>query len=105
MAPQVNGNYPDAYVPPVPAVTPAPVHPTAARRAVPVVVNSPTSLFSDEFITSKYEYRGASVVSNPDRIEVTPTVQNFEFRTARKVSKTGCVNCPRCHLFARPRHD
>jgi myo-inositol-1-phosphate synthase len=91
MAPQVNGNYPDGDVPPVPEVTPAPVHPTAARRLVPVVVNSPTSHFSDECITSKYEYCGASVVSSLGRIEVTPTVQNFEFRTDRKVSKTGCV--------------
>lgn len=91
MAPQVNGNYPDGDVPPALVEAPAPVHPTAARRLVPVIVNSPTSHFSDEYITSKYEYRGASVVSNLDRIEVTPTVQNFEFRTDRKVSKTGCV--------------
>lgn len=89
MAPHATGNY--NGVAPVPAVTPAPVHPTAARRTVPVVVNSPTSQFSDEFITSQYEYRGANVVSGLDRIEVTPTVQKFEFRTERKVSKTGCV--------------
>lgn len=87
MAPHATGT----YVPPVTAATPAPVHPTAARRSAPVVVNSPTSQFSDEFITSKYEYRGATVVSSVDRIEVTPTVQNFEFRTDRKVSKTGLM--------------
>jgi len=103
MAPQVNGNHPDGYVPLVPAVTSAPVHPTAARRSVPVVVNSPTSQFNEDYITSKYEYRGANVVSSLDRIEVTPTVQNFEFRTGRKVSKTGCVNVsrPNCRLFTR----
>lgn len=90
MAPHATGNY-NGAVAPVPAVTPAPVHPTAARRTVPVVVNSPTSQFSDEFITSQYEYRGANVVSGLDRIEVTPTVQKFEFRTERKVSKTGLL--------------
>jgi myo-inositol-1-phosphate synthase len=72
-----------------PAVSSVPVHPTAARRNVPIVVNSPTSRFTDEHITSTYEYRGAHVVHCPDSIQVTPNVQSFEFRTERKVSKTG----------------
>lgn len=67
----------------------APVHPTAARRAVPVIVQSDTTSYTDSHITSKYEYRSAHVVHQGDRVEVVPTTQRFEFKTERKVQKTG----------------
>ncbi len=74
---------------PVDSYDTAPVHPTATRRSIPVIINSPTSQFTDEHITSKFEYRGADVVATENSIQVTPTVSNFEFRTERNVQKTG----------------
>lgn len=87
MAPHATGNFSNGNGNGAHAT--APVHPTAARRSVPVVVNSPTSQFTEEHITSKFEYRGAHVVASADKIEVTPTVQSYEFKTERKVQKTG----------------
>ena len=84
--PYTNGDINGA---PVDSDNAAPVHPTAARRSVPVIINSPTSQFTDEYITSKFEYHGADVVATENSIQVTPTVSNFEFRTERKVQKTG----------------
>jgi myo-inositol-1-phosphate synthase len=77
-----------------------PIHPTAARRAAPVIVRSDTASYTDSHITSKYEYRSAHVVQQADRIEVVPTTQRFEFKTERKVQKTGSVNVlPLCWFF------
>lgn len=71
---------------------PLPVHPTAARRPYSIVVNSDKTTYSDNFITAKYENRGANVVTSADgQVTIVPTVQSYEFRTARKVQKTGCV--------------
>ena len=73
-----------------------PVHPTAARRPYPIVVQSENTSYSDEFITSKYTDRGATVQSSPDgQLKVTPTVKSYEFQTCKKVPKTGCV----CSVF------
>jgi len=68
----------------------APTHPTAARRPYSIVVNSENTTYSENFITSKYENRGASVVMSADgQVQVVPTVKSYEFRTAKKVQKTG----------------
>ncbi|KAI0315166.1 hypothetical protein OF83DRAFT_1174085 [Amylostereum chailletii] len=85
------------------AVTPAgsvldaplnlPVHPTAARRVPDLItVQSPNTTYTDEFITSRFQNRGADVVVQQEgRYIVQPTVEPFEFRTARKVPKTGLM--------------
>lgn len=71
---------------------PAPIHPTAARRTDPVIVESEVTSYSDTHITAKYEYKGAHVVKEQGRIRVKPTVSQYEFQTARKVQKTGYVH-------------
>lgn len=69
------------------------IHPTSVKRDSPIVVNSPNTVYTEEHITAKFEYRGADVVKVADgRVEVTPTVKSFELRTTRKVQKTGCVS-------------
>lgn len=70
-----------------------PIHPTAARRPADLVtVQGANTVYSDEFITSKYENRGADVVVKEEgRYVVKPTIDPFEFRTQRKVPKTGYV--------------
>ena len=68
-----------------------PVHPTAARRPYPIVVQSENTSYTDEFITSKFTYRGADVAVNNGQFIVTPTTKPYEFQTGRKVSKTGYV--------------
>ena len=66
-----------------------PVHPTAARRPYPIVVQSENTSYSDEYITSKFTNRGAEVVVTDGQYLVKPTTKPFEFQTVRKVSKTG----------------
>ena len=69
-----------------------PVHPTAARRPYLIEVASENTSYSDEFITSKYTDRGATVQSSPDgQLKVTPSVKSYEFQTRKKVPKTGFV--------------
>lgn len=68
------------------------VHPTAARRPHTLVVQSENTAYSDEFITAKYQNRGAEVTLNNGQFVVNPTVESFEFQTKRAVSKTGCVS-------------
>ncbi|ETW86153.1 hypothetical protein HETIRDRAFT_471495 [Heterobasidion irregulare TC 32-1] len=70
-----------------------PVHPTAARRPADLIsVQSQATVYSREFITSKFENRGADVVVQQDgRYVIQPTVKPFEFRTQRKVPKTGLM--------------
>jgi len=71
----------------------APVHPTAARTPHPITVDSERTVYTDEHITSKFDYRGAEVVRTPEgQIKVTPTSKPYEFQTARKVQKTGYVH-------------
>lgn len=66
-----------------------PVHPTAARRPYPIVVQSENTSYSDQYITSKFVNRGAEVITTDGQFLVKPTSKPFEFQTARKVSKTG----------------
>ncbi|CAL1711718.1 unnamed protein product [Somion occarium] len=68
-----------------------PVHPTAARRPYPIVVQSENTSYSDEYITSKFTNRGADVVASDGQFIVKPTSKPYEFQTARKVSKTGLM--------------
>uniref|UniRef100_A0A0W0G8C0 Inositol-3-phosphate synthase n=1 Tax=Moniliophthora roreri TaxID=221103 RepID=A0A0W0G8C0_MONRR len=66
-----------------------PVHPTSARRPHSIVVQSENTSYSDEYITSKFQNRGADVTITNGQYIVNPTVQSYEFQTQRKVSKTG----------------
>ncbi|KAH9174987.1 inositol-3-phosphate synthase [Lactarius sanguifluus] len=69
------------------------VHPTASRRpADAITVQSENTVYTDEYITSKFHNRGADVVvQEGSRYVVKPTVTPFEFRTQRKVPKTGLM--------------
>lgn len=66
-----------------------PVHPTAARRPHAITVQSENTLYSDEYITSKFYNRGSSVTVNDGHFTITPTVEPYQFQTQRAVSKTG----------------
>ena len=69
-----------------------PVHPTAARRPYPLVVNSENTNYTEEHITSTFVNRGADVTTDASgQVVVTPTAKSYQFRTERKVQKTGYV--------------
>jgi len=68
-----------------------PVHPTAARRPYPIVVQSEQTSYSDEHITSTFTNRGAAVAVTDGQYIVTPTTKQYQLQTARKVSKTGLL--------------
>ncbi|KAL7277618.1 hypothetical protein ACG7TL_008545 [Trametes sanguinea] len=68
-----------------------PIHPTAARRGNPIVVQSDLTSYSNDFITSKFTNRGADVSVVEGQYIVTPTTKHYEFQTARKVPKTGLM--------------
>ncbi|EJD55291.1 Myo-inositol-1-phosphate synthase [Auricularia subglabra TFB-10046 SS5] len=70
----------------------APVHPTALRSPHAIDVQSDRTVYTPEHITAKFDYRAADVVRTPEgKFQVTPTVKPYEFRTARKVQKTGLM--------------
>ncbi|KAH9927747.1 Myo-inositol-1-phosphate synthase [Fomitopsis serialis] len=68
-----------------------PVHPTAARRPYPIVVQSEQTSYSDEHITSTFTNRSAAVAVTDGQYVVTPTTKQYQLQTARKVSKTGLL--------------
>ena len=69
-----------------------PVHPTAVRRTSSIVVQSERTSYSNDFITSKFVNRGADVVVQQEgRYLVQPNQTAYDFRTTRKVPKTGWV--------------
>jgi myo-inositol-1-phosphate synthase len=67
------------------------VHPTAARRPADLItVQSANTTYTDEHITSRFTNRGADVVVEQDgRYLVQPSATDYDFRTTRKVPKTG----------------
>ncbi|KAI9508001.1 inositol-3-phosphate synthase [Russula earlei] len=71
----------------------SPVHPTAARRPTDAItVQGENTIYTDEYITSKFHNRGADVVTQEGgRYVIKPTVTPFEFRTQRKVPRTGLM--------------
>ncbi|KAI0074837.1 Myo-inositol-1-phosphate synthase [Panus rudis PR-1116 ss-1] len=92
MAPYIASNSSGLNTPESELESQVPVHPTAARRPYPIVVQSENTSYSDEYITSKFVNRGANVVvSNDGQYLVQPTTKAYEFQTARKVSKTGLM--------------
>lgn len=74
-----------------------PIHPTAARRPYSIQVTSENTSYTDDHIIAKFHDRGADVVSLPDgQLKVTQTIKTYEFKTERKVPKTGLVSCLIC---------
>ncbi|KAI0032393.1 inositol-3-phosphate synthase [Vararia minispora EC-137] len=73
--------------------TAQPVHPTAARRPADLVtVQSENTIYSEDYITSRFVNRGANVVVQHDgRYVVQPNATAYEFQTTRKVPKTGLM--------------
>ncbi|KAI0002237.1 Myo-inositol-1-phosphate synthase [Russula compacta] len=69
------------------------VHPTAARRpADAITVQGENTVYTDEYITSKFYSRAADVVvQEGGQYVIKPTVTPFEFRTQRRVPKTGLM--------------
>lgn len=66
------------------------VDPTAARRpAEAVTVNSPNLTYTDNEMIAKYIFHATEVVKDGDRYKVKPVEKSFEFKTDRKVPKTG----------------
>jgi myo-inositol-1-phosphate synthase len=65
------------------------VHPTALRTETPIVVESDKTRYTDEYITSTFDYHGQTVTNEDGVLKVRPTKKTFEFRTARKVPKMG----------------
>lgn len=55
-------------------------------------VDSPNVQYGEEFIHASYDYDSTDVVHNDDgSVSVRPLSHKVEFKTARKVPKTGCV--------------
>jgi len=65
------------------------IHPTAARADYPILVESDKTIYTNEHITSTFDYRGQSVTNHGNKYTVKPTSKTFEFRTARNVPRTG----------------
>ncbi|KAI0919216.1 hypothetical protein AcW1_003342 [Taiwanofungus camphoratus] len=91
MAPYTNSHSSGLNTPDSELESVLPIHPTAVRRPYPIVVKSEHTAYSDEFITAKYTNRGADVAVKDGQYTVTPTVKQYEFQTARQVSKTGLM--------------
>jgi myo-inositol-1-phosphate synthase len=84
MAPAMASNpFPSAAVPIV--------DPTSARRPVePVQVQSDNVTYTREHITAQYTHHKSQVVKGSDgSYRVQPVEQVYEFKTERKVPKTG----------------
>ena len=77
-----------------------PVHPTAARRPTDsITVQGPNTTYTEDHITSRFVNRGADVVVQQEgRFLVQPNQTAYDFRTTRKVPKTGWV--PIYFIFA-----
>ncbi|PVF97206.1 putative myo-inositol 1-phosphate synthase [Serendipita vermifera] len=69
----------------------AEIHPTAARTELPIVVESERTKYTDDYITSTFDYHGQTVTNENGVLKVRPTKKTFEFRTARKVPKLGLM--------------
>ena len=54
-------------------------------------VDSPNVVYSSDEITSKYTYRTSSINRDSGRMKVTPKEVNYDFKTLRKVPRTGVM--------------
>lgn len=74
-----------------------PIDPTAARRPVGAVeVNSENLTYTEESLYAKYSFHSTNVkkveTEGGVKYEVKPVERLLEFKTERKVPKTGCVS-------------
>ncbi|GAA5991192.1 hypothetical protein JCM5350_008234, partial [Sporobolomyces pararoseus] len=73
------------------------VDPTSARRPVePIQVTSPNLTYSEEELLAKYTFHSSAVKKSVDgngqiKYEVKPVEKELEFKTLRKVPKTGLM--------------
>jgi len=68
------------------------VDPTSAvRDAEPITVNAPNVVYTEDHINAKYTYSSNSVKVNNGKYEVTPKTTVYDFKTERKVPKTGLM--------------
>lgn len=97
MAPIATGNGRVSHAVANPAANAAaPVNPTAARheQTTSIKVQSPNVTYDDDNITTKYSFQDTSVdvVQKPDgtvEYNARPVSTEYQFRTGRKVPKTG----------------
>lgn len=79
-------------------------HPTAARSAFPagieVDLGQTNTRYTENEIRARFVDRGANVelVREEGKIKVQRTEQAYEFKTQRKVAKTGSVHLRYCRL-------
>lgn len=77
------------------AIAQQPVDPTAARRpAESVQVESPNLTYTDEALLARYTFHSTSVDKQVDgqghvKYHARPVERQLEFKTGRKVPKTG----------------
>lgn len=66
------------------------VDPTSVNRGSDQVkVNSANVTYTEEHIQTKYNYHSTQVKVVDGKYEITPLNKEYEFRTERKVPKTG----------------
>jgi myo-inositol-1-phosphate synthase len=75
------------------ALPAAAIDPTAARRPVePITVESANLTYTEDALLAKYKYHSTTVKRDGAKFLVTPVENNLEFKTMRKVAKTGYVH-------------
>lgn len=68
------------------------VDPTSVNRGSDTVkVNAPNVKYTEEHIETKYNYHSTEVKVVDGKYEITPKNKEYEFRTERKVPKTGLM--------------
>lgn len=66
------------------------VDPTSVNRGPDTVkVNASNVTYTEEHIQTKYNYHSTQVKVVDGKYEITPLNKEYEFRTERKVPKTG----------------
>jgi myo-inositol-1-phosphate synthase len=66
------------------------VDPTSVKRpSDSVKVNAPNVKYTADHIEAKYDYHSTKVQVVDGKYEVTPETKTYEFKTERKVPKTG----------------
>lgn len=63
--------------------------PTTAKK--PFIVKSPNVTYTPELIKSRYTYRTTTVQNDDGELTAVPHEANYEFKTNRKVNKTGMM--------------
>lgn len=67
------------------------IDPTADKRPYTLKVDNGNTFYTDDHIFAKYEHKTSTVDVSADGYVVRPAAETFEFRTDRKVAKTGLM--------------